>query len=131
MTRPRRPRFLTSRLDRIHPVRSVRALGCHRRTRERASEPSEKPALNRTRRLARRDPDLDGLPAALAGQGEDALAMFAISRIDAASEFAIRVNPQMFALSVLTPFGAGRTAGPHGAAAKFHHLFELVHVESH
>jgi hypothetical protein len=51
--------------------------------------------------------------------------------MDAATEFAVGINPQMFAGFVRTAFGTGGAPGLNNAAGQLANLFQLGNVETH
>jgi hypothetical protein len=51
--------------------------------------------------------------------------------MDAAAEFAVGINPQMFALAIVAAFGACGATGLDDAAGQFTRLFEFIEIETH
>jgi hypothetical protein len=51
--------------------------------------------------------------------------------MDAATEPAIGINPQMFAGAVMTAFGAGRAPRLDDPTGQFANLFQLGNVQTH
>jgi hypothetical protein len=65
------------------------------------------------------------------GQRPNPFAVFSILRMDAATEPAIGINPQMFAGAIIATFGTGRTPGLDNAAGQLANFFQLGNVETH
>src|SRR6266404_8017364 len=67
----------------------------------------------------------------LTGQGENPFPMFPLTREDAASEFPLRGNSQMFTSAVLSTLSTGGALRLPGTIAKFTHFLQFGTVQAH